>query len=97
MQGTHQELETLAKEVASAMPDFNCAGQQIAVALYRQLAQGKPVSPEKVAENLDLSTDLVLNSLEGWPGVFYDEEENVDLPPVIVPSATGTSRSRPCA
>ncbi len=46
MQGTHQELETLAKKVTSVMPDFNCAGQQIAVALYRQPAQGKPVSPE---------------------------------------------------
>lgn len=77
MQSTQQNLEQLAKKVASAMPDFNGAGQRIAVALYRQLAQGKPVSPEKVAENLDLSSDLVLNTLESWPGVFYDEEKNV--------------------
>ncbi len=31
MQGTHQELEQLAKKVADAMPDFNSAGQRIAV------------------------------------------------------------------
>ena len=77
MQSTHQNLEQLAKKVVGAMPDFNSAGQLVAVALYRQLAQGKPVSPGKVAENLGLSRDLVLNTLKGWPGVFYDGDKNV--------------------
>ncbi len=46
--------------------------RRAALALYRQLAQGEPVTPEALAMATGLPQDWVLSLLEQWPGVFRD-------------------------
>ncbi len=50
---------SLAQKVADAFPDLSATEQMIAIGLYRLLAEGEPVSPDRVAQHLDLSTNLV--------------------------------------
>ena len=74
---TVTRTEALAQKVAGAMPDLDPTEQQIAVGLYRLLAEGRPVSPASLAQRLDLPADLVRESLESWPGVYFDDEKRV--------------------
>ena len=67
----------LAQKVADAFPKLSASEQGIALGLYRLLAEGKPVSPDRVAQNLDLSTSLVREVLNSWPAVYFDDEKNV--------------------
>jgi alkylmercury lyase len=63
--------ESLADKIADAMPRFGPVEQRIAVGLYRLLAEGKPVSPERLARTLGLSESKVRVTLSRWPGVYY--------------------------
>ncbi len=70
-------MKHLAEKIAGAMPDLNATEQRVAVAVYRLLAAGAPVSPAMVAQRIDLSPDHVGQMLKEWPGVFYDKQERV--------------------
>ena len=70
-------VEQLAKQVAGAMPDLNPTERHIAVGLYRLLAGGSPVPREAVAGRLGLPVDMVADTIRGWPGVFYDDDQHV--------------------
>ncbi len=51
--------------------------QHVSLQLYRTLAEGLPVSPARVATTLGLAEPAVQAILEGWPGVYYDDERRV--------------------
>ncbi len=70
-------LALLARNVAGALPDLNPTEQEVAVALYRLLGRGVPVSLNTVAERVGLPADVVANTMSGWPGVFYNDEQQV--------------------
>lgn len=70
-------IQELADSIAGAAPDFDLVKERLAVQLYRLLAEGEPVTTEKIAESLDLSTDQVEDILSGWPGVYYDDDHRV--------------------
>ena len=70
-------VETIARNVADAFPDLSATEQRIAVGLYRLLAEGEPVSIDRVAQHLNVSTDLVREVLHSWPAVYFDEENKV--------------------
>ncbi len=47
--------------------------QQVALAVYRQLALGRPVSLEAVAAQAALSLQETEGIIAGWPGVYRDD------------------------
>ena len=67
----------LAQKVADALPKLSASEQGIALGLYRLLAEGEPVSPDRLAQHLDLSKSLVREALNSWPAVYFDDEKNV--------------------
>jgi len=67
----------LAQKVADAFPDLSATDQRIAVGLYRLLAEGEPVSPDLLAQHLDLSKSVVREVLNSWPAVYFNDEKNV--------------------
>ncbi len=67
----------VAQKVADAFPNLSTIEQRIAVGLYRLLTEGEPVSPDRVAQHLDLSTNLVREVFDSWPAVYFDDEKNV--------------------
>jgi len=67
----------LAQKVADAFPDLSATDQRIAVGLYRLLAEGEPVSPDRLAQHLDLSAHLVKEVLDSWPAVYFNDESDV--------------------
>ncbi len=69
---------SLAQKVADAFPDLSATEQKrIALGLYRLLAEGEPVSSDRVAQHLDLSTNLVREVFDSWPAVYFDDEKSV--------------------
>ena len=72
-----RDVKQLAEKVAGVMPAVSATEQRVAVAVYRLMAEGAPVSPAMVAERINLSSGHVGQMLQDWPGVFYDEQERV--------------------
>jgi len=68
---------SLAQKVADAFPKLSAPEQRIALGLYRLLAEGEPVSSDRLAQHLDLSTSLVREVLDTWPAVYFDDKKNV--------------------
>jgi len=63
--------------VAAAFPKLSAPEQRIALGLYRLLAEGEPVSSDRLAQHLDLSTNLVRETLNSWPAIYFNDESNV--------------------
>jgi len=67
----------VAQKVADAFPNLSTIQQRIAVGLYRLVAEGEPVSPDRVAQHLDLSTNIVREAFDSWPAVYFNDEKRV--------------------
>ncbi len=76
-QGTH-DLNELTDLFVDSFPQLSVDDQRLALKLYRLLAQGEPVSSDRLAEALGRSTDSVNLTLIQWPGVFYDESDCIE-------------------
>lgn len=74
---TESEVNSLASEVAGWFPKLSYEEQELSIQLYRLLAQGEPVSPDRLAARLALPPERVRRTLQGWPGVYYDKRERV--------------------
>ena len=70
-------LNNLSNKIVAAMPKFGPIQRRIAVGLYRLLAEGRPVSTERLADALSLPQGRVLEILSQWPGVYYDDKKSV--------------------
>lgn len=66
-------LENLADKIAGAVPRLGPQERQIAVKLYRLLAEGEPVPLERLGSVLNLPESGVRGTLDRWPGVYYDD------------------------
>ncbi|MEX2253183.1 MAG: organomercurial lyase [Thermoleophilaceae bacterium] len=66
-------LEQLAEKLARAMPALDADGQRLSIALYRLLAEGKPVPPRRLAEEAGVTAKAVNERLDAWPGVYFGE------------------------
>ena len=78
MTDTHvPTTDDLKAALASAAPDLGEADQRIAVAVYRLLAEGEPVTAAAIAEASEAAEAEVETRLEVWPGVFLDEDRRV--------------------
>jgi alkylmercury lyase len=70
-------LEDLTEALANATPSLDPAGEKVALATYRLLAEGSPVTPEAVAEAAGVSREDVARLWDLRPGVFRDSEGRV--------------------
>lgn len=70
-------VQELADAIAANTVDITAKERRIAVSLYDLLAQGDPVTPGALAVRSGIPEAAVLATLEGWPGVFRDDEGRV--------------------
>ncbi len=71
------DLDKLAQIFVHAFPKLDSDDQKLAVKLYQLLAEGEWVSRDRLAHALDRPVGAVADTLNSWPGVFYDEAENI--------------------
>src|SRR5712692_2019364 len=75
------EIETtvqdLARAIAAATIDIDDQGRRIGIAVYDLLARGDPVTPAEIAAHAREPEAVVVATLKGWPGVFWDDEGRV--------------------
>jgi alkylmercury lyase len=70
-------LEELAGAIGAARSWSGPLEERLALALYRALAQGEPVSAATLAERLDLEEGAVEQVLDRWSLIFRDEQRRV--------------------
>jgi len=68
---------TLAAELAAATPSLNDEQQQLALGLYRLLADGQPVEQDRLATRTGLEPQHVTELLGELPGVYLDDSDRV--------------------
>lgn len=71
------QVQDLADAMNDALPRLDASGQAIAIAVYRLLAAGRPVSPSDVAAASGQTQDRVDLALDTWPAVFRDGDGRV--------------------
>jgi alkylmercury lyase len=69
--------ERLAQELAAARPSLSPRDQRLALSLYRLLAEGEPVTRERLAQRAGVGKEEVVRLLEEEPGVYFDDEGRV--------------------
>jgi alkylmercury lyase len=67
------DLGALADRFVACFPKLNAEGRRVFVALYRQLALGEPVAPQKVALRAGAAVDRVNALLDAVPAVYREE------------------------
>jgi hypothetical protein len=74
---TATTVQELADAIATAAPPLDERERRIAVSVYELLAQGDPVTPTALAARAGVDEEVVVETLEGWPGVFRDDQGRV--------------------
>jgi alkylmercury lyase len=74
---TKQAWDELVSTVVEVFPRLTSDEQRISLALYRLLAEGRPVVREALAARVELPPAQVDAVLRGWYGVYYDAAEAV--------------------
>jgi alkylmercury lyase len=70
-------LDELDAALARAAPDLTGDGRGLAVAVYRLLASGEPVTVEAAATAAAMTAADVERTLQSWPAVYRDEQGRV--------------------
>ncbi len=71
------DLEELAGTLNGAMQELEPMEEEVALVLYRLLAEAEPVSLVPLAKRVDLSEQRVEEIVGRWPGVFRDGDGRV--------------------
>lgn len=71
------DYDTITSIFVEAVPDMDEAKQRLAIALYQSLAKGNPVSFKELANALDRTEDDIRQAFSDWPGVFFDDNNDV--------------------
>ena len=70
-------IHDLARDLIAATPEFDPREQRVALSLYRLLAEGQRISPERLAQRAGLAAQEVEELLERWPGVYREDGQVV--------------------
>jgi alkylmercury lyase len=70
-------VQQLSEAIAAATIDIDEQGRRIGIAVYDLLAQGDPVTPAEIAAHAHQPEGVVVATLQGWPGVFWDDQGRV--------------------
>ena len=71
------DLNQLAASIVECFPTLNLLEQRLSLRLYRLLAEGQPVPRKVLAARLEVPDETVNRILDGWPGVFSDNERRI--------------------
>ncbi len=71
------DLDKLANLFVDTFPQLSVDDQKLTLRLYQLLAEGEPVSRDRLAQALGRSTEAVIQTLSEWPGIFYDESDRI--------------------
>jgi alkylmercury lyase len=71
------DLDMIAGTLLAAFPKLDGLDRRLSLGLYRMLAEGQPVSRDALARQLRAPSEAVDRILDGWPGVFSDQERRV--------------------
>ncbi len=71
------DLNQLAASIVECFPTLNLLEQRLSLRLYRLLAEGQPVPRKVLAERLEVPDETVNRILDGWSGVFSDNERRI--------------------
>lgn len=77
MAAAQPTLNQLADALVAARPPMRPVEYRTALALYRLLAKGAPVSDGRLAAAVGLSEAATREALAAWPGVFRDDNGNI--------------------
>lgn len=77
MQTHRSDLGQLSETMIGLLPKLSEREQVISLRLYHLLAEGLPVSRPQLATALNLSVDVIKETLTQWWGVYYDGEERI--------------------
>ena len=67
----------LVAELATATPTLSDEQQQLAISVYRLLADGQPVDRDRLAIRTGLEPEHVTEMLTALPGVYLDDRDRV--------------------
>jgi alkylmercury lyase len=70
-------IADLAETLAAAMVALDPGEQELALGLYRTLAEGEPVSVGALADDLGRDRTEVAKALEDWPGLFRADDGRI--------------------
>jgi alkylmercury lyase len=70
-------VDNIVDLLLQAFPQMSEQEQILALSLYRLLAGGAAVSSEQLANNCNQPVNVVENCLANWPGIFFDNNNNV--------------------
>lgn len=70
-------IEEITEALNSANPFLDAEERRIAHEIYRLLAEGAPVAVEQIARASEADVDFVRRTLDGWTGVFRDDDGRV--------------------
>ena len=74
---TETTVQDLASAIAAATIDIDEQGRRIVISVYDLLAQGDPVTSAEIAGHAYEPETVVVAKLNGWPGVFWDDQGRV--------------------
>lgn len=77
MESTRLDLGSLLKVFPREFLDLTLEQQKTSLQLYRLLAEGRPVSHDRLARALDLPIQRVETTLRQWPGVYEDDAGSI--------------------
>ncbi len=70
-------LDDVAAYTVGLFPTLNLLEQRLSLELYRLLCEGQPVPRARLAQRLGIAGDTVNQILDGWPGVFSDQQRRI--------------------
>lgn len=70
-------INEIAGRLFPALTKLSVVEQKYSLGLYRILAEGEPVSREKLSAELDISREEVDLFLKDRPGIYYDNGQNI--------------------
>lgn len=70
-------LDELVAAIARARPRFGERERRLALALYKLLAEGRPVSAAALSAATDFAADAIEGLLERWPELLRDDQGRV--------------------
>ncbi len=69
--------EEISNYFVQVFPEFNKEERRLSLALYRLLSLGKPVTMEALQQATALPANAITQTLQTWPGVFFDNDDRV--------------------
>ncbi len=76
-QNVPADVNQLANQILSVLPELDPDSRRTAVQLYRLLGEGNLVSRNALAKAAGVSLERVNEILEGWTGIYYEGEKIV--------------------